>query len=96
MRKTISMILAAVICFVMLAGCGAKITTNGNARIITDGAGREVEVPEKTEADSQKAIDDALADKPKRRRRKKVTEEDIKLTKKKSDKVKMILFRRRK
>ena len=50
MRKTISMILAAVICFVMLAGCGAKITTNGNARIITDGAGRQVEVPEKVES----------------------------------------------
>ena len=50
MRKTISMILAAVICFVMLAGCGTKVTTNGKTRIITDGAGREVEVPEKVES----------------------------------------------
>ena len=50
MKKTTSLVLAAVICFVMLAGCGAKITTNGNARIITDGAGRQVEVPEKVES----------------------------------------------
>ena len=49
MKKTISLILAAVICFVMLAGCGTKVTTNGKTRIITDGAGREVEVPEKVE-----------------------------------------------
>ena len=50
MKKTTSLALAAVICFVMLAGCGAKITTNGNARIITDGAGRQVEVSEKLES----------------------------------------------
>ena len=50
MKKTTSLVLTAVICFVMLAGCGAKITTNGNARIITDGAGRQVEVPEKVES----------------------------------------------
>ena len=50
MKKTTSLVLAAVICFVMLAGCGAKITTNGNTRIITDGAGRQVEVPEKVES----------------------------------------------
>ena len=50
MKKTTSLVLAAVICFVMLAGCGAKITTNGNARIITDSAGRQVEVPEKVES----------------------------------------------
>ena len=50
MKKTTSLVLAAVICFVMLAGCGAKITTNGNARIITAGAGRQVEVPEKVES----------------------------------------------
>ena len=49
MKKTIFLILAAVICFVMLAGCGTKVTTNGKTRIITDGAGREVEVPEKVE-----------------------------------------------
>ena len=50
MKKTISLILVAVICFVMLAGCGTKVTTNGKTRIITDGAGREVEVPEKVES----------------------------------------------
>lgn len=50
MKKTISLILAAVICFATLAGCGTKVTTNGNTRIITDGAGREVEVPEKVES----------------------------------------------
>jgi len=50
MKKTTSLVLAAVICFVMLAGCGTKVTTNGKTRIITDGAGREVEVPEKVES----------------------------------------------
>ena len=50
MKKTTSLVLAAVICFVMLAGCGTKITTNGKTRIITDGAGRQVEVPEKVES----------------------------------------------
>ena len=50
MKKTTSLVLAAVICFVMLAGCGTKVTTNGKTRIITDGAGRQVEVPEKVES----------------------------------------------
>ena len=50
MKKTISLILAVALCFVMLAGCDTKVTTNGYTRIITDGAGREVEVPEKVES----------------------------------------------
>ena len=50
MKKMISLFLVAVMCVCILAGCGIKVSSNGNTRTITDGAGREVEVPEKVES----------------------------------------------
>ena len=46
MKKMIALFLAAVIAVGLLAGCGAGEEKNQNARTITDGAGRQVEVPE--------------------------------------------------
>ena len=46
MKKIIAFCLAAALCLAMLAGCGAAQTGNTNTRIITDGAGRQVEIPE--------------------------------------------------
>ena len=46
MKKIIAFFLAAALCLGMLAGCGAAQTGNTNTRIITDGAGRQVEIPE--------------------------------------------------
>ena len=43
------MILAAVTCIGLLAGCGAAEINRENTRTITDGAGRQVEVPETVE-----------------------------------------------
>ena len=50
MKKMISLFLVAVMCVFILSGCGIKVSSNGNTRTITDGAGREVEVPEKVES----------------------------------------------
>ena len=50
MKKIIALILAAVTCVGLLAGCGAAGTINGDMRAITDGAGRQVHVPEKVES----------------------------------------------
>ena len=50
MKKTMSLSLVAVMCVCILAGCGIKVSSNGNTRTITDSAGREVEVPEKVES----------------------------------------------
>ena len=49
MKKIVALILAVVTCIGLLAGCGAVETNDGNNRIITDGAGRQVKVPEKVE-----------------------------------------------
>ena len=46
MKKALALILSAVICFGLLAGCNAAEGSSGNTRTITDGAGRRVEVPE--------------------------------------------------
>lgn len=50
MKKMIAYILAAAMCLGMFAGCSAPTVSAGNTRMITDGAGRQVEVPEKVES----------------------------------------------
>ena len=50
MKKVIALILTVVTCFGLLAGCGAGEGKAQNTRTITDGAGRQVEVPEKVES----------------------------------------------
>lgn len=50
MKKGIASLLAFVICFGVLAGCGNAKTNNGDTRTIIDGAGRQVEVPTKVES----------------------------------------------
>jgi len=50
MKKIIALILTAVVCIGLLAGCGAPGTGNSATRTLTDGAGRQVEVPEKVES----------------------------------------------
>ena len=50
MKKMIALFLAAVVAVGLLAGCGTGEEKNQNARTITDGAGRQVEVPEKVES----------------------------------------------
>ncbi len=50
MKKTIVLILMIVICVGLLAGCGTGVSNTYNGRAITDGAGRQVEVPQKVES----------------------------------------------
>ena len=50
MKKIIALFLSAVLCLSLFVGCGAPGTDSGNTRTITDGAGRQVEVPEKVES----------------------------------------------
>ena len=50
MKRIIALIMAAATCIGLLAGCGAAGTHSGTARTMTDGAGRQVEVPEKVES----------------------------------------------
>ena len=50
MKKMIALILVAATCFGLLAGCGTTGANSGNTRIITDGANRNVEIPEKVES----------------------------------------------
>lgn len=50
MKKILAWILTGVICLGLLAGCGTGKDKNKNGRTITDGAGRQVEVPEKVES----------------------------------------------
>ena len=46
MRKGMILILVAALCVGLLAGCGTTGQDKGNTRTLTDGAGRQVEVPE--------------------------------------------------
>ena len=46
MKKMIAFVLAAILCVGLLAGCGSNKVVARNGRIITDGALRQVEVPE--------------------------------------------------
>lgn len=50
MKKNIAIILTLILCIALLAGCGSGSADAQNGRIITDGAGRQVEVPEKVES----------------------------------------------
>ena len=45
-KKWIAFFMALMICFSVLAGCGTAEHTTNNTRTITDGAGRQVEVPQ--------------------------------------------------
>lgn len=46
MKKTVAFFLSVLLCLGMLAGCGASDIGTDNTRTITDGAGRQVEIPE--------------------------------------------------
>ena len=50
MKKILALCLAVAACIGMLAGCGTAGNGSANTRTITDGAGRQVEVPEKVES----------------------------------------------
>ena len=50
MKKSVIIILTMVICLSLFAGCGKSGANGGATRTITDGAGRQVEVPEKVES----------------------------------------------
>lgn len=50
MKKNIALLLSIVTCIALLASCGTVETNNGSSRTITDGAGRQVEVPKKVES----------------------------------------------
>ena len=50
MKRIVVSLLLAAICLGVMAGCGAAETDAGNTRTITDGAGRQVNVPEKVES----------------------------------------------
>ena len=50
MKKVIAFVLAVVVCAGLLAGCGAAEVDSANQRTMTDGAGRQVEIPEKVES----------------------------------------------
>ena len=50
MKKIIALILVAAVCVGLLAGCDTAGSNKGNTRTITDGAGRQVEVPETVES----------------------------------------------
>ena len=50
MKKNIAIILTLILCIALLAGCGSGSADAQSGRIITDGAGRQVEVPDKVES----------------------------------------------
>ena len=50
MKKIIAFFLSAVLCLSLFAGCGTAGENAGNTRTITDGAGRQVNVPEKVKS----------------------------------------------
>ena len=50
MKKIIAFFLSAVLCLCLFAGCQTPGENAGNTRTITDGAGRQVNVPEKVES----------------------------------------------
>ena len=50
MKRVIAFVLAVVVCAGLLAGCGAAEVDGANQRTMTDGAGRQVEIPEKVES----------------------------------------------
>ena len=50
MKRIAAVCLTIALCIGMLAGCGVGQEKGKNERVITDGAGRQVEVPEKVES----------------------------------------------
>ena len=50
MKKIIAFFLSAALCLGLFAGCQTTSENTGNTRTITDGAGRQVNVPEKVES----------------------------------------------
>ncbi len=50
MRRIFALILSAIVCSSLFAGCHAGSTDTQKTQTITDGAGRQVEVPEKVES----------------------------------------------
>ena len=46
MKKIVALFLSAIICLTLLAGCTTAQVNSGTTRVITDSAGRQVEVPE--------------------------------------------------
>ena len=50
MKKIVALILVVATCVGLLVGCGTAGSNKDNTRTITDGAGRQVEVPEKVES----------------------------------------------
>lgn len=50
MKKFFILLLMVVACISLLVGCSTADSNNGNTRTIIDGAGRQVEVPEKVES----------------------------------------------
>ena len=50
MKKIIAFFLSAVLCLSLFAGCQTTGENAGNTRTITDGTGRQVNVPEKVES----------------------------------------------
>ena len=50
MKKKVTLVFMALICIALLAGCASADRNAQNSRILTDGAGRRVEVPENVES----------------------------------------------
>ena len=50
MKRILDLVLAVAICSCLLTGCGAAGAGKENTRTITDGAGRQVEVPQQVES----------------------------------------------
>ena len=50
MKKIVALILSVLVCAGLLAGCGTDTSSIHNNRTITDGAGRQVKVPETVES----------------------------------------------
>ena len=50
MKKIVALILVVATCVGLLVGCGTGGSNKDNTRTITDGSGRQVEVPEKVES----------------------------------------------
>ena len=50
MKKMIALVLLVIVCACLFVGCGAAGTNAQNTRTITDGAGRQVDVPEKVDS----------------------------------------------
>ena len=50
MKKIVALLLSAFLCLSLFVGCSTTGANSGNNRIITDGANRKVEIPEKIES----------------------------------------------